>query len=1012
MKWNITADKGFAIVLLYKPKTLRTVFVILLLLNSLQVGAQNAAYWQQRVDTKIEVRLDDAEHFLHAHLSLDYYNQSPDTLRFIYFHLYPNAYRTDRSAFARQDVANGSTDFYFSKKEQRGYLDSLQFLAQTDEGEEAKLGMILTEHPDIVKVILQEPLLPGSQIKLSTPFRVKIPEVFSRMGHSGQAYYLSQWFPKPAVYDAKGWHPYPYLNQGEFYSEYGSYEVAISLPANYILMATGNIVEEQEQRWLDSLTAIPLPPDTLYKNSNPPSAPNYKTVTFKEENVHDFAWFADKRWVVRKESIPLSDSEITAYTAFAPQHQKAWALGLASLKKTVNEFSKRVGPYPYKTIKAVEGLLVAGGAMEYPTITLIGGSKDPGEVHTLIVHEAGHNWFYGILGNNERLYPWMDESLNSFYENKIAPDSLNKGNQLLGGQDPNYFGYMMLAANGQTVPANSPSFDFPQLNYATDVYGKGAFYFKWLEDYMGEPAFQAAMQEYFATWKFKHPQPEDFEQLFKKHSIKNLSWFFEVLLPSAVAIDYSIAQVNRTENGTVVKLKNKSDLPLPVPVVRTVEGKVVEKHWTEPFLGTASLKFEGQEGLISIGSSVTDYNMSNNEERSPFRLKPFLGWNTHADRRAWVLPALGYNVYDRFLVGAVFHNLTIPKNKFQYALVPLYALGSKSFAGTGFINYSSYPQSDWLHSWHVRLSGKTFSFDKNNLNIDHYLYRRFIKVAPELVFEFKKPYYRSPIERSISLKTFWIREGQLAFNQDPTDSLYRPNPDQSKDLFYARVQYLHKNTRTFNPLDYCVEGQLGQQFAKLSLTAQLRIDYHLKNKAIYIRGYAGKFFNLASNPYDAYRYRLTQTSSGIHDYLYEETYLGRSEVATFPAQQISMREGGFKINTLQYANPIGLSDDWLFALNLKTDLPLAWVPLRLYADLGYSTAFNTAEQQRNLLYSAGLELYLGKYLSLYIPVLMSPVYSEYQTAIFPKNRFWHSISFSLNLKEIDWLNIGSGLVGN
>src|SRR5690606_25744217 len=127
-----------------KPKTLRTVFVILLLLNSLQVGAQNAAYWQQRVDTKIEVRLDDAEHFLHAHLSLDYYNQSPDTLRFIYFHLYPNAYRTDRSAFARQDVANGSTDFYFSKKEQRGYLDSLQFLAQTDEGEEAKLGMILT----------------------------------------------------------------------------------------------------------------------------------------------------------------------------------------------------------------------------------------------------------------------------------------------------------------------------------------------------------------------------------------------------------------------------------------------------------------------------------------------------------------------------------------------------------------------------------------------------------------------------------------------------------------------------------------------------------------------------------------------------------------------------------------------------------------------------------------------------------------------------------------------------
>jgi hypothetical protein len=145
---------------------------------------------------------------------------------------------------------------------------------------------------------------------------VKIPEVFSRMGHTGQAYYISQWFPKPAVYDAKGWHPMSYLDQGEFFSEFGSYEVDITLPKNYVALATGNLTTASETAWLDSLARVP---DSLFKNEAffPISSSAYKTVHFSENNVHDFAWFADKRYIVRKDTMANGDREpLQIYTAF------------------------------------------------------------------------------------------------------------------------------------------------------------------------------------------------------------------------------------------------------------------------------------------------------------------------------------------------------------------------------------------------------------------------------------------------------------------------------------------------------------------------------------------------------------------------------------------------------------------------------------------------------------------------------------------------------------------------
>jgi hypothetical protein len=199
--------------------------VLFLLLLSLTGKAQNA-YWQQQTDFVIDVTLNDVEHSLEGFEKITYTNNSPDTLHFIWFHLWPNAYKNDKTAFSEQLLINDRTDFYFSGKEKRGYINRLDFkingvTAKTEDH---------PQHIDIVKLILPKPLAPGEQVLIATPFHVKLPYLYSRSGHVGQSYQVAQWYPKPAVYDQKGWHPIPYLDQGEFYSEFGNFDVRITVP--------------------------------------------------------------------------------------------------------------------------------------------------------------------------------------------------------------------------------------------------------------------------------------------------------------------------------------------------------------------------------------------------------------------------------------------------------------------------------------------------------------------------------------------------------------------------------------------------------------------------------------------------------------------------------------------------------------------------------------------------------------------------------------------------------------
>jgi hypothetical protein len=276
------------------------------------MNASSQDYFQQEVNYKINVTLNDRTHELSGYESVEYINNSPDTLRFLYFHLWPNAYSNNKTGLARQIFSIKGKGKLFDDPELNGFIDSLYFKI---DGNEVQWDL-LPESPDICKIIPGKPLKQGDTIFITTPFHVKIPKgVTSRLGHIGESYQISQWYPKPAVYDRSGWHQMPYLDQAEFYSEFGRFDVSITLPANYIVGATGNLQDAEEKKMLDILasdsTSVKTPDFTV--SGFPPSSQQMKTLRYTDNNIHDFAWFADKRFHVLKGTVILPDSKRSNY---------------------------------------------------------------------------------------------------------------------------------------------------------------------------------------------------------------------------------------------------------------------------------------------------------------------------------------------------------------------------------------------------------------------------------------------------------------------------------------------------------------------------------------------------------------------------------------------------------------------------------------------------------------------------------------------------------------------------
>ncbi|MEX0965704.1 MAG: M1 family metallopeptidase [Bacteroidia bacterium] len=954
-------------------------------------------HWQQRADYRIQVTLDDVTHILTAEETITYYNNSPDTLREMFLHLWPNAYHSRNTPFAEQQLNNGNLKFQFAAEADLGYMDFLDFRV-----DEAPVKWEFTDHSkEIVRLIPPRPLLPRSSIEISTPFSVKLPADFSRLGRSKGGFQVTQWYPKMAVYDRNGWNTMHYLDQGEFYSDFGNYDVTITLPVDFAVAATGQLQTPSEIQWLKQRERTSRiinwqERDEVFLRDTTFST---KTIRYAIDNAIDFAWFADRDYLVNSEKfiVPGRNDSITAWAFYTLEAGRAegkpWESAVENVISAVRFYSGKVGVYPYDNVTAVSGALSAGGGMEYPTITVISVLHD---LPTVILHEVGHNWFQAVLATNEREHPWMDEGINSYYENRYTGNQWKPGSIELTPRmdfreapmlsDPLHFVYMIYARQHLDQPENLHSADFTYPSYGLVVYGKAARDFKMLAAYLGFEEFDRIMQRYYQEWKFRHPQPEDLAQIFKANASKNVDWFFDEMLTTRNNLDYAIKKTKQRGDSLQVTIAKKGAQYAPVLLNVLRNDSLIYQRWVEGVRDRTTIALPvGDYDVVQINPAqwVPDVNVKNNLKAGgiPFRIRPVFSLEKPGKETMLIAPAVGYNVYDRFMLGLAFYNTPLPPSRLQYALAPVYGFGSGKFSGLGEIRYNSYDSDG--QAWKKLQTGlQVKSFHLDEFGNDHL---RYIRLSPFVEGTIRPKPLNKPGEFKTRLRAVWISE-----------DAYRPGPWPERDgiqttLLELRSAYSHAHALRPSNVNVSVQYSPDDQFVKAFGEFTRKWIYNEKKKGIKLRLFAGAFaYGKASS--GIYNFRVG-SRTGRFDYAYDHLYFDRSAFPfqNFWSQQIVLDDGAFK-----YAGNLGNANKWLAAANLRADWP--WVlPIKPYASIA---TFNDSEE---LYYEAGIVLvFIEEIAELYLPLFYNSAIRESINLI--SDTYWTQITWMLNLHKLNPLD--------
>ncbi|WP_263808351.1 M1 family aminopeptidase [Salinibacter sp.] len=640
--------------------------LLLLLCSPALAVAQSPSQWQQHVDYEMDIRLNPETHQVDGHQRLTYTNNSPDTLRTVYYHLYFNAFQPQSMMAERNrhlpdpDGRTVPRIFNLTPGEQgRQTVTSL-----TQDGTPVSYEVYDT----VLRVDLAEPIPPGTSTTFVMDYRSQVPLQTRRSGRDSRGddidYTMTQWYPKMAEYDERGWHANYYVNR-EYYAPYGEFDVEITLPAEYTIGATGVLQNPDEVGH-----GYDIDGSGTWRPSD--GLPDADTLTwhFRAEDVHNFAWSADPDYIHDKVTADGTAHHILYKPAVAEQ----WRPLRNNMPDLTAYFSDEYGDYPYPQMTVAQG---GDGGMEYPMFTVVSSYDGPEfeekssyrSVLGTTVHEFAHMWFYSALGSNEADYAWMDEGFTSY--------ATTEGMAHLAGQPANHTGARQSVVTmhklGIAEPFSTPA-DWFSTNaaYGITSYPGGQMLVDMLGYVMGDAQRDQWLQRYFRERAGMHPDPFDLELFAEQESGLMLDWYFQQVTESARTVDDAIADLDqeRTGDGVAVDLtlKRKGTLRLPqdvrltladgstqwlnVPLASMHGHKPVPDDWivTEPWPWVAPEKTVSvtvdrrvEKAVIDPNGETPDVNRLNNSTTLPLRTRvlraPQPSWSHY---ELGVRPLAGY----------------------------------------------------------------------------------------------------------------------------------------------------------------------------------------------------------------------------------------------------------------------------------------------------------------------------------------------------------------------------------
>lgn len=655
-------------------------------------------YWQQDVHYDLKVNLNDSTDIIAGIEKLIYWNNSPDELNFVFFHLYSNA--KAKGSYLADLYKNNNFKLKYGKYRAKGLGTEVDKISCN--------GIDLKKEQDntLLKVFLNKPLLPGDSVVLylnfTTYFDLEAIRNRMKMFNVGQFkhYDIVHWYPRLSCYDRKfGWDTEQHMDH-EFYGDFGSYHVEMTLPNNYIIDGTGELMNEEEvlppalrakldvsnfssKEWGTEASVITERDGTS------------KTWIFSAINVHDAAYSSDPTY-------RLSEyiwKGISCRALVQEQHAIGWQTTARYLAKIIETNSQNIGMYGYPKIIAADAM----DHMEYPMITLNSGYEP--EYRELLIHETTHNWFFGMVGNNETYRAFMDEGITQFYSSdtwenlhgknllqfKSTSKYVNKFSQPIIARESEAFnGYYSLVNSGLETTMNTHSDDFNGAirmggGYGATVYFKTATMLYNLQYVLGDSLFKAGMQNYFNEWKFCHPYPEDFRNSFSHFTHVDLTWFFDEWMETSKTIDYKVKKVKlknyfNEKNIYEITLERKlgsMEMPIDFTVLlkdSTVLNYHIPNNWFQKktnatilprWIGWGKVKptykanIEVNAKILNVIIDTTfrlaDIDYTNNRWKKNIETKfDSKIWNlpNRFKYEMFARPALWYNGYDGIKFGA------------------------------------------------------------------------------------------------------------------------------------------------------------------------------------------------------------------------------------------------------------------------------------------------------------------------------------------------------------------------
>ena len=586
-------------------------------------GTPGPQYWQQRADYAIAATLDTAEQTVSGTVRINYTNNSPDTLKFLWLQLDQNLYRpgSKGSALFAADSRWGVRGF------QGGY--DLRAVAVNGAPAEHRVD------DTMMRLELAEPLAPkGGEATVSMSFSFRVPEHGSdRMGRDGTLYEIAQWYPRMAVYDdVRGWNTDPYFGQGEFYLEYGDIDYAVTAPAGYVIAGSGVLQNPREvlstaqrarlTRAAKSREVVPVIPSW---EAEPRPRDGLKTWRFRAENVRDVAWAGapDFRWdAVSTGPIAGNAAGVLAQAYYSwPRSGAGWENAAENTAWTLRNYSELFLPYPYPQATSVAGPV---GGMEYPMFVMVHTAAEPQGAFGTIDHEHGHEWFPMVVGSNERRYAWMDEGFNT-YINAYAAERRYAGTARADSVLPFY------VQNWRTN--REAGLDLPLMTRPDHMDGRalgalgyrkpGAVLLTLRNHVVGRETFDAAFREYTRRWAFKHPTPGDFFRTVENAAGADLSWFWRSFFYTTDVLDIGVGAVtmSQQEGATyaTIPLTRLTSVPFPVQLrLAFADGSTTDVRlpvdvWSRGDHYDAVLEVKGTVTGVRLwpDRSVPDWNASN-----------------------------------------------------------------------------------------------------------------------------------------------------------------------------------------------------------------------------------------------------------------------------------------------------------------------------------------------------------------------------------------------------------------